>query len=361
MAPGAVASSRMGPLDLLPYDPPDRSGREPARNALVELHNVVAAAESVADFGPDDRRRIASQRGVDLDAGFLRERIAVYDALLTDALADGALLDADRERLAHVAATLGLSAGDLRGVHRSAFGAAVELALADDGLSVDERLHLYTLQHTLGLDARVADGAYDVLAREHLLRTVAQVLSDGELTDDEAARLVAMQADLSVTIPPRVHAMLDAAWRRWQLRTAPLPTVDAPVRLRSGERAHAVVLVGWRRIEASALRFTTDVTGVVQKMDAAQARLVRLQPANLRGMAPAQAIVTGQRVRFFAPDLALVDIPMTSVYGVTRFANAIALWVSGDRVVLVTSDTDEAALATVLWRLVHDGTPMSRG
>lgn len=350
----------MGPLDLLSYDPPDRSGREPARNALVELHNVVAAAETVADFGPSDRMRIASQRGVDLEDGFLAERVRVYDVLLTDALADGALIDADRARLAHVAATLALTPADLRGVHRGAFGSAVEMALADDCLSVEERLHLYTLQHTLGLDAHVADGAYDVLAREHLLKTVAEVLCDGEMTADEAARIVTLQADLSVTVPPRVHAMLDAAWHRWQLRTGPLPAVEAPVRLRSGETAHAVALVGWRRIEVRALQFTTAVAGVLQKMTDAQARLVRLQPANLRHMEPAQAIVTTQRIRFFAPDRTLVDVPLTSLYGVTRFANAVALWISGDRVVLLTADDGEAALATLLWRLVHDGRPQPR-
>ena len=50
-------------MDLLPYDPPGLFGREPERNAFVELHNgVVAALDAPGDFGPADAERIG--RGI---------------------------------------------------------------------------------------------------------------------------------------------------------------------------------------------------------------------------------------------------------------------------------------------------------
>ena len=68
----------MGPLDLLPYEEAGRFGREPEINAFVELHNLIAAAESPMDFSEGDRDRIGREYGVDLQTAFLPERVGLY-------------------------------------------------------------------------------------------------------------------------------------------------------------------------------------------------------------------------------------------------------------------------------------------
>ena len=243
----------MGPLDLLRPDPEPRWGGPPRRNAYVELHNLIAAAASTREFGPSDRARISRQHGVDLAREFLAERVALYQAVLDDRLADADLDADDREALAHLAATLALRPADLRPAHERAFGTAVSEAVADDCLSVSERLLLYKLQHLLGLDPRLADGAYDVIARGHLLRTVAEALCDGELAPDEEAQIALAEAALSVELPPDVRAMLAQARRRWQAHHGELPTAEVPARLQPSETGRYQTDARWAFVDPKVL------------------------------------------------------------------------------------------------------------
>ncbi|WP_420456122.1 hypothetical protein [Rubrivirga sp.] len=225
----------MGPFDLLAPEPAPRFGDPPRRNAYVELHNLIAAAESPADFGPPDRVRISRSHQVDLALEFPDERRALYQQLLDDRLANADLDADDRHVLGHVAATLALAPADLRAAHERAFGTAVTEAVADDCLSVEERLLLYKLQHLLGLDPRVADGAYDVLARERFLKRVAHALCDGALSPSEEAEIERVCADLSLELPDGIQRMLDHARDRWKLRHGEVPTAEVGVELVTGE------------------------------------------------------------------------------------------------------------------------------
>ena len=271
----------MGPFDLLRFAPAPRFGGPPARNAFVELHNLIAAAGSVREFGPSDRARISRQHGVDLARDFLPDRQAMYQALLDDRLANADLDAQDRSILAHVAATLALRPADLRPAHERAFGSVVSQAIADDCLSVEERLLIYKLQHLLGLDPRLADGAYDVIAREHLLKAVAESLCDGELTPDEDARIALAESALSITLPPEVRAMLAQARRRWRIRRGDLPVTDLDVMLHPSEVGRYQSRGRWafvdaRRLEAqcgSSVLHTGQTAGLRVPEDAFSGRV----------------------------------------------------------------------------------------
>ena len=224
----------MVPLDLILPLQPDARGREPDLNAFIELHNLVAAAEHVSDIGPADTARISRERGVDLSTAFRAERVGLYVRLFESA---GRTAEALRS-LGHLARTLALDVADVQAVHTAAFGSAVDEALADDCLSIDERLHLYALQQALGLDADDAGRTVEAKARERLLVTIARVLCDGSLSPDEAAEVATAVRALGVSLPADVARMLNRAASAWE-RTAPLPTLRVGIALERGETAHA--------------------------------------------------------------------------------------------------------------------------
>lgn len=234
----------MGPLDLLP----EATG---PLGAFVELHNLIAAAESPRDFSPADRDRIARERGVDLRDAFPDERIGVYAVLFEDARA--ALTPDSIEALGAVARTLALDSADVRTLHARAFGEAVEAALADDCLTVEERLHLHALQQTLGLDDATGAAVLDGAARRHLLKAVARALCDGLLSPDEAADVAGAVAALGVSVPAEIAAMLNAAAERWERESAPMPDLATDLRLMAGETVHALTEAAWTHKRADAL------------------------------------------------------------------------------------------------------------
>lgn len=250
-------------MDLLPYERPGLFGREPAQNAFVELHNVVAAAGSAGELGRNVLDRIARARGVDLRQQFRDERLGLYHALFDEALADGRFSPDDRRWLGAVAETLALTAADVAPVHERAFGDAVGVVLSDECLGAGERLHLHALQRELGVDANRAGALYQSPARSILLRQVATTLCDGELSPDEGARIAQAAGALGIVLDTDISAMLSQAAGRWESRSGPLPHLPgASVPLHKDEVAHAEVPVRWARKTRDELRdaFARDLS-----------------------------------------------------------------------------------------------------
>lgn len=327
----------MGPLDLLTPEPAPLFGGPPARNAYVELHNLIAAAARPTEFGPADRERIGRRHGVDLASSFAAERLALYRALLDDALASGDLTGEARARLAHVADTLGLSAADLRPAHERAFAVAVEAAVADDRLSDTERALLYTLQHTLGFDPDVAGAAYDVLARRRLLDVVAGVLADGEVSPEEADEVEGLAGALSVETPADVAARLAEAAGRWRARHGPPTEVHLGIPLEAREVAyHMTTNASWRSVDGAALhtalgRLSDDRTESLAVPDSA-----------VRGRDQfGHVVVTSRRVAFLPHEGEAENWPLAYVSRVLPFANGVVVETDGGERVLV--DASDAA------------------
>ena len=349
----------MGPFDLLVPLPADRRGREPERNAWIELHNVVVAAERLDEFGPEDYDRIQRQRRVDFER-YLDERIALYRRFLDWTLEDGDFSEANRALLAHVAATLDLASGDLVGTHERAFGNAVHHALADDCLSVDEQLLLYKLQHTLGLDPDLASGAYEVMARQRLLVTVARVLCDGELTPEQAEEVETAQAELGVAVPQRVAEMLDQAAGRWRERHGarpeppPVPTPEA-----AASRRHFATTGRWREVNTSRLE---AIFGDPDSRDALASGATfhyRVPPVVLRGVrAMGRIDISGDRLVLDARGVAPKAYSRASLARALRFANGVFVEQRGGQALFVESD-DDAALHRALERFI-DHEPETR-
>ncbi|MEL6772517.1 MAG: hypothetical protein AAFP18_15740 [Bacteroidota bacterium] len=225
----------MAPFDLIDPESPGAFGSAPKRNAYVELHNMVAAATSVYEFGPADTIRIGRDHDVDFlgdgtdGAGdFATERGDLYADFLRHHIADGDLTPAERADAAYLARTLFLERAALKRIHARVFGHTVAQVISDDCLDADEQLLLFTLQHTLGLDPGDAEASYERAARERLLQRIAHALCDGELDPDEAAEIRAMETNLGVTVPERVAAMLATAAERHRLLRGTLRPLATP-------------------------------------------------------------------------------------------------------------------------------------
>ena len=346
----------MGPLDLLPSEPAPRWGGPPARNAFVELHNLIAAADSTRDFGPSDRGRISRAHGVDLAREFLAERVAIYQRLLDDRLADADLDADDRAALAHVAATLALRPADVRTAHERAFGAVVSQAVADDCLSVEERLLIYKLQHLLGLDPHLADGAYDVIARERLLKTVAKSLCDGELGPDEEAQIALAESALSVDLPADVKIMLAQARRRWHLRHGDLPADRVGVGLRPFEEGRTQTPARWAFLDA---RVLDDRLGARVLHRGQTTGLAVPRSAVTGSVRTGEVALTSQRL-VLVPDSGVPDeYRLDRVVQTLRFRNGAVVRMQDGRRIYVDPSDDLDAFYAVLYRAAQAADPAS--
>ena len=345
----------MGPrsapaLDLLAPLPPDRWGSEPDANAFVELHNLVAAAEHASDIGPADTARIARERGVDLTTAFRDERVGLYVRLFRDAEARTGLVPDALRRLGHLARTLALDPADVRAVHTAAFGWAVEAALADDCLTVEERLHLHALQQALGLDAAGAAQTVEAAARRHLLATVARVLCDGRLSPDEAADVARAVAALGVAVPAEVAAMLNRAASAWEA-ARPLPAVATALRLSDGERAYADLAARWAVKRSDAL--AKALAGAVS--DAPLDAMPFPWKTFLSPVRTGRIVLTDARLVLLDDARATGTVPVAAIDRIAAFADAVVLRVQGDgRRILIDPGTETGPFARTLRRAIAD-------
>ena len=279
-------------------------------------------------FGPADRDRISRQRGVDLTRHYLEQRQALYQSVLDHRSATHDLDADDRSVLAHVADTLALSATDLRPVHERAFGLAVEAALEDDRLCVEERLLLYRLQHTLGLDPRLAEGAYRVLAREKLLRPVAKALSDGVLSPEEEATLELTASDLDIKIPPDLDGMLENARSRWQARQRTTAAPAVSLRLEGAEARRFEAAAWWRYANASKLTAWAGYAAV----QAGQTQGLMVPSSALRGSRrEGVAAITDRRLVLQAERAIPDSIALDRVEQTLRFRNGAVIRLANGR------------------------------
>lgn len=339
----------MGPFDLLYPTPPDRRGREPERNAWIELHNLIVAAGHPDELGEEHVRRIRRQRGVDLSLDFYDERVDLYQRFLDWTLEDGDFVEADRQLLGVLARTLHLGPRDVEGPHQRAFGTAVHAAIADDCLSVDERLLLFTLQHTLGLDPKLADGAFTVMARERLLVTVARVLCDGQLSPEEADEIEHAQTALGVTVPERVETMLTRAASAWRLRNGDLPEVPTGLPLAPTERGHLAANATWREANPDRLAAVFSDPDSREMYAAGDTYHLRVPAACLRGVnREGRVLVTNQRVILDARGRTPDATPFAAIDAPLRFQNGVLLQRRGGRATFIRSDEDAALLRILL-------------
>ena len=345
----------MLPFDLLEYDEPERLDRalgvQPKWNAWVELHNLIAAAESIHDYGPADVQRIGRAHGVDLHEAFAPERRGLYATYLDYCLDNGELAKQERGFLAHLADTLHLSTGDLQPVHERAFGRTVSDVLTDDCVTLEERLLLYKLQHTLGLDPDLAEGTYETMAREKLLVAVAHALCDGMLSPDERKEIEALEDEFGMKVPRHVEDLLEQAAQTWAIHTGPLPRVDVWFRLLPGEIGHYQTPGEWQRLNYARLRVL---------LSAHRAWLIRGETYRLRIPRKAlhgkryegRIVLTNKRLILAPANREPIAYYLRSLGTVERYINGLRVGLPDGRSLYLNAGRANRAVHSVLYRLL---------
>lgn len=336
----------MFPFDLLVPRAPDRRGREPAVNAWIELHNLVVVAETLDDLGPEHAGRILRQRGVDLREAFGEERAEMYERAVDALVAETAFGQRHRDRLAALAQTLHLHPDDVEAAHQRAFGITASRALADGRLSTDERLRLQKLQHTLGLDPGLAEGAFDVLARDHLLVAAARVLSDGVLSPEENEEMEQARRALGTMMPQALRARLDAGARQWQHQNG--SSVEAPAAhtfelLANGsEPVRYAWRAQWRTANPVALRSVLRDANGLDLRDTGRTLEVCIPPAALRPPLHTGRVLLTDTLFILEPEGRQPrGYRYREMNRVRRFQNGVLVEL-GARALLIESEHDEA-------------------
>ena len=344
----------MESIELLDYQPTPLFGSEPDINAYVELHNLIASAESMDDFSRADLDRISRQRGVDLTVSFIARRVKLYQDILDHRLEDGDLDADDRALIKHIAHTLALAPSMLREAHERAFGKAVTSSISDDCLDLDERLLLYKLQHVLGLDPRVADKAYGFIARERLLKTIARVLCDGKLSLEEAQEVETVREALSLELPERIQQMLDRAAARWAAQNPQLEPIHVHVKLKEGELAYYSKRgITWTDVDLDTIRevfSTREMKERLAKGRTADLRMpdMALEMSRQRG----QLILTSHRLMLLADGKGRQSVNLRSLVEVRRFENGVTLRTGPGWYVFFDLGTESERFIKLLGQLV---------
>ncbi len=350
----------MLPFDLLDYEKPQRLDRvlgvEPKWNAWVEIHNLLSSAESIHDCGPSETLRICRKHGVKLKAAFLDERRHYYTAYLDHCLDKGDLNEGNRQLLAHLARTLFLSSLDLQPVHERAFGRTVSNVLSDDCVTFEERLLLYKLQHTLGLDPQRAEGTYEQMAREKLLSAVARALCDGMLSPEEEGSIRSLQKEFEVVIPGDVGDLLKSAKEAWNVLNGPLPKVDVGVELLPGEIGHFVASGKWKRLNYARLRVLLGSQRA--RFNMGETERLRIPVKALFGrQKEGQIAVVSKRLLLITRKLDLIAYEIGSLRAVERYVNGLRVGLPDDQSLFVDVGRSNVALHSILDRLISGSGP----
>ncbi len=344
----------MDPFDLLPYEDSESrwfGSERSKRDAWVELHNLIAAAESRREFGLAHVARIEREHDVDFRCAFGNERRALYAQYLQHCVADGALTPEERATLEHLAATLHLSTAALATIHEDVFGDVVSGVLTDDCLDVGERLLLYTMQHTLGLKPGTADRVYEKEARTRLMRQIAHALCDGKLSDVEEAEIMRFAASLDVEVPEHVRALLDRAAARWALQHGDLPAVDLGLRMLPDEVGHFSDHAEW--FEVSYAQFNAATSGHREAIHRHETEQVHIPRTALRRVDEGAVYVTSKRLVLVGGQRHPQELKFTSLLGCERYRNGTRVLKRDARSLLVQVQSESEAFYLTLSRALR--------
>lgn len=173
--PGAPAADRNRvPFQRLPPVPRslvDRVlRRRPPAGAFVELNNLLASVRDLHDVNGGDVERICRAWGIDVPGAFGARCQQLYRDYLHWCLTDRRLSDEELDNLAHLALLLHLDRATAEAVYRATTRAvylrSVEDVLADGEVSEAERQFLRRLGEDLRIPAGTADNMLDVRRRQ---------------------------------------------------------------------------------------------------------------------------------------------------------------------------------------------------
>lgn len=145
--------------------------RQPPGNALVAVLHSFEVAASPADVSSARMEQIAAEYGVDPRIAFRSDLERMYREYLVHCLVDRRLSEDEVANLDHLRALFGLDANTCDAIHRNVarqiYLKSVAEVLADGTIDEDEREFLARLREQLAIPEAVAENIVDMKRRQY--------------------------------------------------------------------------------------------------------------------------------------------------------------------------------------------------
>lgn len=145
-------------------------GRPHRENAVVEINNLLARADSVRAVTRAEVEEICREHHTDLNGPLAGRFERLYRDYMTFCLADRHLSDDELADLAHLRTILRIPPETTAAIHeyvaRSVYSRSVADVLDDGVIDAEERTFLGRLQHELALSSRAAHRIVEARMRQ---------------------------------------------------------------------------------------------------------------------------------------------------------------------------------------------------
>jgi Chloroplast envelope transporter len=145
--------------------------RKPAGNALVDVLRSFEQADSPRDVRPVHLERIAAEYGVDPRTAFRADLERMYREYLVHCLVDRRLSEDEISSLDHLRSLFGLDATTCEAIHRNVarqiYLKSVAEVLADGAIDEDEREFLARVRDQLAIPEAVAENIVEMKRRQY--------------------------------------------------------------------------------------------------------------------------------------------------------------------------------------------------
>ncbi len=340
-------------------------GREPKKNVVVEIRNLLARAPRVSGVRETDIRAVSETYDVDPCRTFPAELEAMYGEFLSHCLNDKVLSDEELSDLRHLKRLFGLPDVAVERVHERVVGEVyqegVAEAVADDRLSADERSFLARVRTELLLADHVRGRITPRPSRPKLEAALGFAPVDEPLSDEEKTELEALAHSFGAELDPDgvSQTTLDR-WRRyWLLENADLPQAPAGIELHPGEICYARRQVYWYDLRAPSDR---DRYGGATAWMAVAAGLSLTAPSALprptedKGMRMTDSgwvFLTNRRLALMGRN-ENVELPLSKVRHFLPWSNGIEVQTGRRRGAFLEFDADVDLFALTLRRALRE-------
>ena len=226
-------------------------GRQPKKNGLVAINNLLADAENVEDVSVEQVEVAAAEYRMRTRRDFKEDREQIFKDFLEHCIADHCLEEIEITRLVHLRRILRLTEGDAAriqdAVASSVYAKAVDGVLMDNIRSDDESAFLERLSQNLQLPTALSEKILSAKSQEIVQRAFDAAVSDQRLSPSEDGELQALAENLGITIKhnEETRLLLDKVRLYWRIEEGDIPTVTVDIKLQRGESCYFEAQVDW--------------------------------------------------------------------------------------------------------------------
>ena len=180
-------------------------GKQPKRNGLIAINNLLAAAENIEDVSVEQVEHAAVPYRLRIQRDLKQER--------EDLFREG----------------------------------QVGKALEDRNLTDEEEAFLVQLGEDLRLPTEISESIFASKAQEIVQRALHEATSDQRLSPSEETEFQALAKNLGVEVThdDETHRVLERMRLYWRLEEGDLPVVDVDIKLQRRETCHFTADVDW--------------------------------------------------------------------------------------------------------------------